>query len=157
MKVEICLFIDGLNEYEGNHGELAEFLASTPRESCVKILLSSGPIPACVEIFSDCPKLQLQDLTYNDIRLYAVDKISDHPQFRRLVAEDETQASRLIDEIVTKASGVFLWVIIVVRRLMDGLQNCDRLEDLRNRLEGLPADLEELHNHMLEKLDPIYR
>ena len=156
-RVKICLFIDGLDEYEGNHAELAEFLASIPRESCVKVLLSSRPIPACVEIFSDCPKLQLQDLTYNDIRLNAVDKISDHPQFRRLGAENETQTSRLIDEIVAKASGVFLWVIIVVRRLMDGLQNYDRLEDLRYRLEGLPTDLEELYNHMLEKLDPIYR
>lgn len=156
-KVRICLFIDGLDEYEGNHSELAEFLVSIPRESCLKVLLSSRPIPACVEVFSNCPKLQLQDLTYNDIRLYAVDRISDHPQFTRLVTEDETQASRLIDEIVAKASGVFLWVIIVVRRLMDGLQNYDRLEDLRQRLEGLPTDLEELYNHMLEKLDPLYR
>ena len=156
-KVKICLFIDGLDEYEGSHSELAEFLASIPRESCVKVLVSSRPIPACVEVFSNCPKIQLQDLTYNDIRIYAVDKIRDHPQFTRLVAEDETQASKLIDEIVAKASGVFLWVIIVVKRLMDGLQNYDRLEDLRQRLEGLPTDLEELYNHMLEKLDPIYR
>lgn len=155
--VKICLFVDGIDEYEGDRAELAEMLNSIPYGSCVKSLISSRPIPACVEIFSDCPSLKLQALTHDDIKLYVHSRISEHPRFKQFVAMDGPQATQLVEDIVEKASGVFLWVIIVVRRLLDGLRNFDRLSDLKSRLDGLPRDLEELYNHMLSKLDPLYQ
>ena len=106
--VKICLFIDGIDEYEGDHAELSELLVSLPTESCVKMLISSRPISACVEIFSHCPSLQLQALTYNDIKAYVNNRIGEHARFQQLVALIGPQASQLVEDIVAKASGVFL-------------------------------------------------
>jgi hypothetical protein len=72
----------------------------------------------------------------------------------------ETQlgyARELVTEIVTKASGVFLWVMVVVRSLLQGLRNRDDIEDLRRRLKELPSDLNSLYTHMLRHLEPLYR
>lgn len=154
--IKVCLFIDGVDEYHGNHSELAEFFTTLPK-GCVKTLLSSRPVPACIDAFSGLPNLQLQHFTYADIRLYTVDRVSKNVRFQQLLDEDESQATELINEIVNKASGVFLWVIIVVNRLLDGLRNFDGLDDLRCRLEGLPTDLQALYDHMLNKLDPLYQ
>jgi hypothetical protein len=63
----------------------------------------------------------------------------------------------LVDEVVSKANGVFLWVYLVVRSLQRGLENEDRLPDLHRRLQALPTDLEDYFRHMLDNVDPLYK
>jgi hypothetical protein len=155
--VKVCLIVDGVDEYEGDHAELSEMFAAIPSSSCVKVVLSSRPIPACVEVFSRCEKLQLQELTRGDVKLYVTDRICENAHFQQIFKQDTPQAQTFLDEIVNKASGVFLWVIIVVRGVLDGLRNGDRLGELRTHLDGLPDDLDTLYHHMLEKLNPVYR
>ena len=74
----------------------------------------------------------------------------------QLSEQNPEQASLLVEEIVTKASGVFLWVKLVVKSLLHGLRDQNRISDLQNRLRHLPADLEALYAHMLEHTDPFY-
>ena len=59
--------------------------------------------------------------------------------------------------MVTKASGVFLWVVLVVRSLLRGLRNRDTIKDLRKRLEELPFGLAALYTHMLGHVEPLYK
>lgn len=63
----------------------------------------------------------------------------------------------LIAEIVKKSRGVFLWVKLVVRSLLNGLSDYNRISDLKRRVEFLPEDLEALYSHMLKHIDPFYR
>lgn len=154
--LKICLFIDGIDEFDGDHAEIST-LFTTIASSSIKIVLTSRPIPTCVDVFSDCPSLRLQDLTYHDIRLYTEEKVSSHRRWRELLDEEGEKAGKLIDDIVSKAEGVFLWVILAVASLLEGLRNYDKVSDLRRRLEILPPDLEDLYNHMLIKLEPLYR
>ena len=63
----------------------------------------------------------------------------------------------LVDEVVQKAHGVFLWVFLVVRSLTSGLANADRMVDLQRRLRSLPDDLEEYFQHMLDTIDQNYQ
>jgi hypothetical protein len=58
--------------------------------------------------------------------------------------------------MVTKASGVFLWVILIVRSLLSGLRSRDDIAVLRKRLRDLPADLSSLYTHMLNHVEPLY-
>jgi hypothetical protein len=51
---------------------------------------------------------------------------------------------------------VFLWVALVVRSLVTGLSNCDRISDLQRRLDAIPGDLEELYDKMFNSIDPFY-
>ena len=47
----------------------------------------------------------------------------------------------MIEDIVKKASGVFLWVKFVTDSLLGGLAEGERLEELHAHLEELPPDL----------------
>ena len=47
-------------------------------------------------------------------------------------------AAIFVKEIVTKANGVFLWIQLVVKSLLNGLKNRDDISDLRQRLEECP-------------------
>lgn len=135
LPLKICFFIDGIDEFERDHYELAQLLksASSP---CVKFIISSRPTSACVEAFSKCSSLQLQDLTEPDILFYVEDKLMDHERMKFLMQNDPVQGTVLILNISVKASGVFLWVIFVVKSLLDGLRNFDRLDDLDRRLSA---------------------
>ena len=64
--------------------------------------------------------------------------------------------NELVQEIVEKASGVFLWVRLVVRELLEGLQNEDGIKDLQRRLCAIPNDLNDYFTRMLSSLDPFY-
>jgi hypothetical protein len=150
--LRICIFIDGVDEYDGNHVEIAEFFRSIPSPS-IKVVLSSRPIPSCTQAFSDCPKLLLQDLTYDDIKSYVEDKLGANADMKYLEQLEGVAASHLINEITSKASGVFLWVTLVVKSLLEGLSRSDRIVDLQRRLDELPADLEKLYQKMLDSMD----
>lgn len=159
--LRICLFIDGLDEYEGDRDgtymsivSLFKGLAASPN---LKICVSSRPWLVFEDAFRCNPSLRLQDLTSNDITCYIEDKLNGHERMIQLRRLDPKNADALAAEIVSKSSGVFLWVTLVVNSLLDGLTNRDRISDLQKRLQLLPSDLEELYKHMLFKhISPFY-
>jgi hypothetical protein len=154
--IRLALLIDGIDEYDGDHSALAGLFKSITSSSKVKVLLSSRPILAYEDAFSLCPKLRLQDLTYRDIKFYTNEQLNDHARMRSLIKQEPERAPRLVTEVVNKAEGVFLWVTLVVKSLLNGLQNYDRISDLQKRLDELPPDLEGLYRHMLDRISTIY-
>jgi hypothetical protein len=72
------------------------------------------------------------------------------------VAIEPVEAPKLVDELVTKSDGVFLWVTLVVKSLLNGLANGDRISFLRRRLEGMPSKIESLYRYMLFQIVPVY-
>lgn len=72
--------------------------------------------------------MKLQDLTLPDIQTYVRDKLENHPRIILLEQDEPHHADELAREIVSKASGVFLWVVLVVRSLLRGLVNHDSKE-----------------------------
>ena len=161
VQLKSCLFIDGLDAFEGNGDqndrqyliELFKSLASSP---LIKICLSSRPLLIFEEPFKESPGLRLQDLTSGDIRRFVSDRVSNDPRMRQIAENEPSQRHDFEREICKKAQGVFLWVKLVVRSLLDGVSNSDRMADLRARLDLLPADLEESYHHMLVRIDDIY-
>jgi hypothetical protein len=121
-------------------------------------VLSSRPIPACVDAFVNCKGLRLQELTYEDITSYVHDKLENDPNMKRLIVREEVPASEeLVATLVDKASGVFLWVKLAVRSLLDGLRNYDGIEELQRRLVELPPDLETFYDYMIKRVPSEYR
>jgi hypothetical protein len=154
---KVCLFIDGIDEYAGDYHEVLDLFKQAVSSEQVKIVLSSRPIPSCVATFRYCPQLRLQDLTYDDIRLYVRDKLYGHELMKRLQEAENDAADKLVRSITAKASGVFLWVILVVRSMLDGLENFDRIADLQQRLDDLPPTLGNLYQHMFDAMSSRYR
>lgn len=154
-KTAYCFFIDGLDEYSGDPFRLIEFLEKLV-SSNVKAVVSSRPIPSCFQAFSRGPKLRLQDLTRNDIKAYVHDTILLHPHREALVELDSKIVDRIKDEVTEKASGVFLWVVLACRSLIQGFAAYDSPEELLQRLNELPPEINDLFRHMLQRFDPRY-
>ena len=154
----ICFYIDGLDEFEGEPQlaiTLVEQLAASGRH--VKLCAASRPWNEFQEAFRLCPKLRLEDLTRDDIRLFVSKKLKNHPQFANLAIRDKSFANGIVDKIVDKASGVFLWVALVVNSLLSGLSTGDRIQDLEQAIDDLPAGLRELYERLLLSLPKQYR
>lgn len=152
----ICIFIDGLDEYDGDHEDLLEVIQSFASSSIIKLCVASRPWPVFEEALGKCPKLYLQDLNKPDIELFVKSNPVTRPDFQKLKLLNP-EADELIREIVEKSKGVFLWVFLVVRSLRQGLLNSDRFVDLQRRLRTFPSDLNHFFEHILNDLDPIYR
>ncbi|KAH7364678.1 hypothetical protein BKA65DRAFT_491856 [Rhexocercosporidium sp. MPI-PUGE-AT-0058] len=155
-RFKLCFFIDGLDECEGDQEGLSEYFLEISKLSNVKICLSSRPWLVFEETFSDCPGLRLQDLTKHDMRVYVQDKLAANRKMLELSKSDPQAARKFIKTAEGKANGVFLWVKLVTKSLLDGLRNQDNIDDLQRRLESIPSDLNALYCLMLGRIDDIY-
>lgn len=160
IKIKICLLVDGLDEFDGDHEVLADLFtkaSKSPNGSHdIKICLASRPWIVYRENFEHGPTLQLQNHTSKDIELYVVDKLNANVPFQRLAGRDGDTARDLANEIVLKADGVFIWVHIVVRNLLMAVRNRDSIPDLWKKLKELPSDIEPLYAHIRSQIDPAY-
>jgi hypothetical protein len=98
----------------------------------------------------------LEEYTRQDIVAYVRDKMESCALFSTFEKEDP-RSTELIEEIVDKAQGVFIWVILVVRSLISGLANADTFRDLQRRLREFPRELEPFLRHMYNTIEPFYR
>ncbi|KAM7214962.1 hypothetical protein V8F06_009639 [Rhypophila decipiens] len=152
--LRICLFVDGLDEYQGDHQELIEILESWSSSENIKICASSRPWVEFISAFGSGQwKLQVQDLTRQDIYNYSRDKLKRHKD----IGSYGSEVDSIAQEISLRAQGVFLWVYLIVRSLIRGMRYMDTIDDLWERLNELPNDLEEFFRRMFDSIEPIYR
>lgn len=142
-----CFFIDGLDEYEGDHFDLIDILKDLALSPIIKLCLSSRPWNYFEDAFGKDVdyKLYLQDLTREDIYLYAQSRLEVHI----VPGQNDMHYQHLISEIANRAQGVFLWVFLVVQSLREGLANGDNISILEIRLRSLPTDLELFFKHTI--------
>lgn len=152
------IFIDGLDEFDKDPSELATFLVELGETACrnLKLCLASRPWLIFEETFRRCPSLRVENLTRDDIQIYVEERLEASSQWEDLKIFQADHASSLMTEIVDKASGVFLWVVLVVSSLLDGLRDGDTISDLFDRLRQLPMQLEDLFRKILDQLNPEY-
>lgn len=156
-KHKFCFYIDGLDEYTGSPQTGVAFISSLISSGNIKVVVSSRPTPACVQEFSDGSKLQLQDLTRDDIKTYINDTIGSHRHIQDLMTMDPKAIQKIFGDLVNKASGVFLWVILACRSLLEGFAAFDYPDELQRRVDELPPELESLFKHILNRIEPRYQ
>jgi hypothetical protein len=156
--VAFYFLIDGLDEFDGDCSDLAHFLLdilSDGRDN-VKMCLASRPWLVFEDAFRRRPSLRVEDLTLWDIRIFVLEKLVENVMFSQLQEHDRERADILIEDVTLKASGVFLWVRLAVKSLLDGLRDGDTVEDLQSRLLLIPPDLDRLFQKILGDLDVAY-
>lgn len=153
-----CFFIDGLDEYNGDPDQIIDVLQSLCGWPDIKICASSRPWNEFQDAFGQPSEshLALEDLTRNDIDNFVRSSLEENMRFKTLSARD-SRSHDLVQEVVEKAHGVFLWVVLVIKSLLTGLRNADRVSDLQKRLREFPATLEGYFNHIFASIDPFYR
>ncbi|KAI0902000.1 hypothetical protein F4806DRAFT_22321 [Annulohypoxylon nitens] len=156
VKHKFVLFIDGLDEFGGDHANLIRKLFSWINNTySVKICVSSREWAIFQERFRDCPKIWLHELTHRDIRRMVQDRVREMDLHSLLGSTDTAvsdHAKTLEIEICRGSDGVFLWVVIVLRHIEDGLANGDQMEDLINVVRSFPTELEPLMYQLISSI-----
>ncbi|KAF2161153.1 hypothetical protein M409DRAFT_59412 [Zasmidium cellare ATCC 36951] len=86
-----------------------------------------------------------------DIAAYVRDTLGSHPFFKGS-DEKDTLGADLIQSVVNRSNGVFLWVRLVVDELSEGLTNQNTIAKLQQKLDQLPQELELFYDHMLNRV-----
>lgn len=145
-----CFLIDGLDEYQEtaqkDHKEMVKLLtswtAAAPRD--VKLCVSSREYNVFMNAFSADKRLRLHELTRFDMEAYARDKLGD--------VSDQKSRDKVVEAVVAKAEGIFLWVSLVVKEIRTQLDNGVDSESLVQLADSLPDELDTLYEHILKSL-----
>ncbi|KAM0549435.1 hypothetical protein ACHAPJ_009421 [Fusarium lateritium] len=151
---KLCLLIDGIDEYEGQDLDVASFIREIGSFPNVKILVSSRPHPAFVSAFSRNPKMNLPDLTKHDIASYVDNNVTSHPYMVTLAQIEPDNVKAITTPLVDKAAGVFLWVVLACRSVVEGCDDYSTVSDLKARVDELPKEVEDLLQHLLDQINP---
>ncbi|KAK3935936.1 hypothetical protein QBC46DRAFT_357843 [Diplogelasinospora grovesii] len=88
---KFCFFIDGLDEYDGDHLDLCNLMTSLSNSKNIKLCVSSRPWNVFKDAFRSGPKLCMQDLTRGDILSYVNDRLLNHPRWELLAVGSEAK------------------------------------------------------------------
>ncbi|KAL7815736.1 hypothetical protein V8C26DRAFT_103026 [Trichoderma gracile] len=159
--LDMCFFIDALDEYDGPSEFIAEFLKEiTQRRSSrtrLKILFSSRPWDKFTDAFGECPGFRIHEHTENDIRQLCLHVI-------RTECPGSQELLQLVEGIVKQAKGVFLWVKLVLHDLSTIAATSSRRDntralsnELQEALKRLPRDLAEYYSTIIERIPQSFR
>ncbi|KLU87046.1 hypothetical protein MAPG_06052 [Magnaporthiopsis poae ATCC 64411] len=98
----------------------------------------------------DPPEMEL--LTKPDIQEYVQRRISSSRGFQELRRIEEQSVKDLESQIVEKAEGIFLWVVLVAESLLVTAQDDNNLRTIWKVFEAPPPGLEELYSSMRNRL-----
>jgi hypothetical protein len=151
-----CFFVDGLDEYDGQYTaqiKLARDLQRWASGADVKICASSRPyIQFDKLVASEDRRIHLHELTRHDVYLFSRKMIEDN-------LEDDLKRVkgyylRLVEKVVNKSEGVFLWARLVICSLLEGMFRHDKEDVLEGKLNVLPPDINGLYTGLLNSLSP---
>ncbi|KAI1412373.1 hypothetical protein F5Y13DRAFT_200005 [Hypoxylon sp. FL1857] len=157
--LDLCLFLDALDEYDGRPEFITGFLKDLTKEACfprteIRILFSSRPWNVFREEFSSCEGLRVHDHTENDIRSFCISSIFANGRLTHLLLP-------MVEEVVSRASGVFLWVKMVLCDLFAITAIEDRHgtveEDLRRKLDSIPDQLDDYYATIIMRISESCR
>lgn len=153
----ICFFIDGLDEFEGNTEDLkglVKWVKKVVATSPVKFCVASRPWRVFEDALQDRPHLLMENFNFKDIQQYVWSNFHEDPNFLDRKQAEASFCDEVLDEIVTKAEGVFLWVHVVCAHMLEAMSRGDLIANLRKILNALPVQMEKLYGHILDTLEP---
>lgn len=151
LPVKFCIFIDGLDEFDGDHLALCAQLMQLSKSGNAKLCLSSRPWDVFTRVFGHgvIPQLCLHDVTRRDIFSYVQNRLSQAPLADTL---PEGVVGDLVNGITDKSQGVFLWVSLVTDLILEK-SGVDPKADLQEALWQCPSDLDEFFTYMLSRVE----
>lgn len=157
---KMCIFIDGLDEYEGSftdYWELADRLLDWANQSSgrVKFCVSSRPEVQFVKAFgsrdaSCIRQIHLHEFTTGDIEKHCHDQFANSTWFTG--SDMVPNYGKFIDQIVSRAEGVFLWAVLVTKVLLHETRKDGFERDLWRRLEEIPDDINALYDRLFDSM-----
>ena len=160
IRINILLFLDALDEHEGDNEQLAQLLKDWERKSDdyyvnLKICLASRPWNVFGSHYSGGPTFAIHKYTEDDIRIYTKSRLNSCLGGSSAPLST-INFNALTEEITSKAKGVFIWVRLVVDQLAGDIQDGTPYRTLLQRVTQMPEELEDIYHHTLTRIDPKY-
>lgn len=157
--IKCCLFVDGLDEFEGPEDceAIIEIVSSLASSKQIKVCTSSRPWTAfAFQWGSSSQQLLVQDFTADDMKLYTRDRLAENSKFKQLSLTDERHRS-LVVELSKRSNGIWLWVYLAVRDLLRDIRDNEPFEQLMARLNSYPRELEEYFEDIIRRIDSVHQ
>jgi energy-coupling factor transporter ATP-binding protein EcfA2 len=151
---KVAVFIDGLDEFESPPTQILELIHEINTYHGVKLCVAGRPWIEFEDAFNECPMLRMEQLTDKDIEFFTRKRFELNRGFKLLKNVFPNEADMLLQDIVRKAQGVFLWVSLVVRALLEGVTEGDRMSDLQQIVKEVPSDISKLYDHIWANIRP---
>ncbi|KAM0558473.1 hypothetical protein ACHAPJ_004665 [Fusarium lateritium] len=155
--VNVCLFIDGLDECQVNHAIICEQIENIAQSPFIKLCVSSRPWSGFQNCFDrlSVARMCLHEMNCGDISRYIesflqADLSEEKGRSLRLSHDLPKDVS---EHISSKANGVFLWAVFATRLLLDGVFLHHRVFNRVQRIEDIPEELDSLLKLALESVD----
>ncbi|KAH6641222.1 hypothetical protein F5144DRAFT_482650 [Chaetomium tenue] len=159
VKIRIIFFLDALDEFDGPPAYVCRFLnflAKRPDSSLTttKLCFSSRPWEEFVSHFGGEMSLSVEDFTKSDIRYFCTTHLIESLDHSR-----HGPVSRIADEIVLRASGVFLWASLILKELMAAFEGdkVPSLKDLLRLLHSVPTELSDYYHFIIQRIPQSLR
>ncbi|KAI0151240.1 hypothetical protein BJ166DRAFT_385100 [Pestalotiopsis sp. NC0098] len=157
---KMCIFIDGLDEYEGSftdYWQFADRLLGWADQSSgrVKFCVSSRPEVQFVKTFgskneTSMRQIHLQEFTSGDIEKHCHDQFAKSSWFKN--SDTVSNYDKFVEHIVERAEGVFLWAVLVTKVLLYETRKDGFERDLWSRLEEIPDDINDLYRTLFNSM-----
>ena len=145
---QIILYIDALDECgQENATKLVDFFrvlsSSNSEDASLRICFSCRHYPLIS--LNDGFEICVEEENHHDIEIYTQDVIERHIQ-------SKDHAQEVQREIVSRSSGNFQWVVLVVPRALRSY-NKGRYKGMKKILQATPIELHELYESLLKEVD----
>ncbi|KAK7985854.1 hypothetical protein PG988_003476 [Apiospora saccharicola] len=150
----VCLFIDGLDEYDGDYWKLGNELASW-KSAHVKICVSARPYNGFQQTLplDSSRHFQLEDLNRRDMLEHTRCELLKDERFCQLQNQDPSSTREVVRNLARNAEGVFLWTVLAIKYILQALTSqysADQLLEMLNN--DIPKDLEDMFLQMFDRI-----
>lgn len=159
-RFKMLLFLDALDEHEGDNDHLVKMLMGWGQMSDgyyvnLKMCLASRSWNLFEHNFGHGPNFAIHHHTREDIRIYTYSRLSSLFEGSAALLSPESLEA-LTEQITSKAQGVFIWVRLVVDQLTKDILDGTPHQILTRKVAELPEELKDLYNHTLSRIEPTY-
>jgi len=142
---KICVFVDRVDEYAGEVGELMPPLRLQSRTT-IKLCLVSCPQWILQRILADCPSMEME--LHNSVAVEDYAKSASG----RLDDSEKIRSKCVFGEIVARADRVMLWTHFAVDEFIEKYWADAKTAELQALSETLPEDLAAAYEHIFTKM-----
>ncbi|KAL2818731.1 hypothetical protein BDW59DRAFT_165392 [Aspergillus cavernicola] len=150
----VFLIVDGLDEIEQiERGILLKSLLDLSREcSESRILISSRPEDDIKDILeSSSEKIRVDGRNKESIKAFVDHELRQISKKRMFPAELQSEVTRLLEPLASKAKGMFLYAKVV----LSGVENVDNAAEICEELSVLPEDLDDAYARVLSRINKL--
>lgn len=164
--LRILLFLDALDEFDGEPQTIADFVKDLTRPRAgssteIKICCSSRPWNVFRDSFSNIAGCKVHEHTREDIQKYISGRFENNTRMRDMVAREKRGGDDTIQTLKytlsTRAEGVFIWVRLVLDELLTACTDGAMPEELIQSLSSFPDDLDKSYQRLVDRIPVGYR